>query len=266
MMFEKKPDKENIFWWSPRAFLGLPWLVKENAGDYLGPLLVEKILKTKGLDTQDINNKRLLSIGSIFHFARDNDIIWGTGINGKIPLDQLTFTKLDIRSVRGPLTAKILRQKGLKVPEVFGDPGILTSIFWPRDEIEKETNIIYIPHMREKVKNNIKENYKVVTPRCSVDNFIKEIQKASKVLTTSLHGVIIAESYGIPAVLMENFSGETDFKYDDYYSGTGRKTPPIFKNVEDAAMYNPSIPDLSYYQDRLLEAFPFDEYSASSTK
>ncbi len=36
-----------------------------------------------------------------------------------------TYKTLDVRSVRGPLTAKFLSKRGIFVPEIYGDPGLL---------------------------------------------------------------------------------------------------------------------------------------------
>ncbi|WP_346793949.1 polysaccharide pyruvyl transferase family protein, partial [Klebsiella pneumoniae] len=53
-------------------------------------------------------------------------------------------------------------------------------------------------------------------------SFTKEIVNSKFVISGSLHGIIIAEAYGIPAIFLDNNSGESRFKYDDYYFGSGR--------------------------------------------
>lgn len=252
-------DRNKVFWWSPQDKPRFAWLrgTHENAGDVLGPCLVDRIVRQRGLSIHDIRRPRLISIGSVMHFARDGDTVWGSGINGKAPLSMLQFSRLDVRAVRGPLTAALLRERGLAVPEVYGDPGILTSRFWPRTP-GRRGGRVYVPHMREKVSWRIALRARVVTPLQPLERFIDRISEASIVYSTSLHGVIIAESYGIPAVLIRNQTGETAFKYDDYYQGTGRSGVTTFDRFEDALDYRPPPVALGPVQDRLLAAFPFD--------
>jgi pyruvyltransferase len=256
-------DREQVFWWSPPPPPASRWrflrrAAPENAGDLLGPCLVERILRERGLAIRDIRRPRLFSIGSVLHFARDGDTVWGSGINGKQPLSELCFWRLDVRAVRGPLTAVLLRERGVYVEgDVYGDPGILTARYWPRMPSGRG-GPVYVPHMREQVDREVRRRARVVSPLQSLEGFIDGISEASIVYSTSLHGIIIAESYGIPAVLIRNRSGETRFKYDDYYQGTGRFDMPVFDSLEDVGAYTPAVPDLRALQARLLAAFPLD--------
>ena len=56
------------------------------------------------LDEPVIVPRRLLAVGSILHLARDNDVVWGSGVHGKIVVRRHQFKQLDAREVRGPLT------------------------------------------------------------------------------------------------------------------------------------------------------------------
>ena len=93
-----------LYYWQQKAFV--------NFGDYLSLLLVEKIVGTPVKVHQNYpknNVKKLLAIGSILSFAKDNDLIWGCGINGKLPnKSDYSFSCLDVRAVRGPLTRQFL--------------------------------------------------------------------------------------------------------------------------------------------------------------
>src|SRR5688500_13146478 len=68
-----------LFFWSASSG-------NENFGDYLSLVIVSKLLAKAGLSLMDATHEqaRLLAIGSILHFARTGDHIWGTGLNGKI--------------------------------------------------------------------------------------------------------------------------------------------------------------------------------------
>lgn len=250
-------DRNKTFWWSPqqpRRIIGKRIL--ENAGDALGPALIDRILRANGQDIHRMLKPRLLSIGSVMHFAHDQDTIWGTGINGKISLEHLKFKNLDVRAVRGPLTRQILEDRGITTPEIYGDPGILTSIFWEKSP--PSGNSVFIPHMREDVPWRTRLRHKVLSPLTPLDEFISIISGAKEVYSSSLHGIVIAESFGIPSKLIRNKSGEAPFKYQDYYEGTGRKDFRIFESIEEARSHSASAPDLEKCAKRLLAAFPYD--------
>lgn len=256
-----KYNRKKTFWWSPKNRFGFHSSV-ENVGDILGPNLIDKILTHKGSHIGTIQrNKRLLSVGSILHFARNGDVVWGSGVNGKVSRDLLKFDALDVRAVRGPKTAEILREMGEVVPSVYGDPGVLVSDFWPRCMDPIKGLVTYVPHFRETVPNTLIEQANVLYPMESVEEFLRKIQMSSKVITTSLHGYIIAESYGIPAVLIRNSSGETNFKYDDYFMGTGRSEALYVDNIEEAMDVEGVQFNLKHVKSRLLDSFPYDLFS-----
>ena len=84
------------------------------------------------------------------HFASEDDHIWGTGINGKVN-NNYDFKNLNIYSVRGPLTREILTNRGLDVPEIYGDPGILYGYFFPQYlNLEKKRKYLIIPNLNDK--------------------------------------------------------------------------------------------------------------------
>lgn len=226
---------------------------------------MERLLKERGIDILTQKRGKLFSIGSVMHFAKDGDTIWGTGINGKMSLDLLQFKNLDVRAVRGPQTALILKKMGLTVPEVFGDPGILTSRYWPDDGSPK-TGPVFIPHMREDVPESVAKQCKIISPLLPLDDFIAGIRSASEVYSSSLHGVIIAESYGISAALIKNKSGEAPFKYLDYYQGTGRDTLVEFESIDEACGNFVPPPNIKTIQDRLILSFPYDLWGNSTTR
>ena len=84
--------------------------------------------------------------------------------------------------------------------------------------------------------------------------------KASEIVfTSSLHGIILAESYNVPAVFFRGLSKSVDFKYYDYYLSTGRPDIKIADTFEEAKKMSPlSIPDLTKLQQGLLDSFPYD--------
>lgn len=125
MADELKPAKElPLYFWDARATQGF-----SNFGDALSEALTERIIghKVRVIVDPFCNEKKLLGIGSILNYA-DNDVIWETGVNGKTPAHAYTFTNLDVRAVRGPLTRNFLLERGIACPEIYGDPKPSLSI------------------------------------------------------------------------------------------------------------------------------------------
>lgn len=89
-------------------------------------------------------------------------------------------------------------------------------------------------------------------------HFIDEVCSSKLVISSSLHGIILAESYGIPAVFLAG-EGFDLFKYKDYYMGTGRRSMVYARSVKEAMNITPmNLPELDNAQKILLDAFPKD--------
>lgn len=234
---------------------------KENLGDYLANPIFEYMLKTNNIHKEKKLHKtvHLYTVGSILFFGYQNAVVWGSGfLNDRYEERLSEIIKYDIRLVRGPKTRQLLLNQGYFCPEVYSDPAlIMPLIYEPKNSMEKTRKYSVILHMKNmrKVTNQIDiltTNYK---------EFIDEIVKSEKIISESLHGIILAEAYGVPAILLEN-SDRNDystFKYDDYYYSTGRKMYPRAKTIEDAIEMQPiSIPDFTKIQNIILNSFPTD--------
>lgn len=56
-----------------------------------------------------------------------------------------------------------------------------------------------------------------------------ELSKCEKIVSSSLHGLIVSEAMGIPTCYLGTYVRENDFKVHDYYLGTNRKIEDIKK-------------------------------------
>jgi pyruvyltransferase len=243
-----------------------------NFGDYLSLILVQRIVQSpvrvyKKTPKPEI---KLLAIGSIFGAASNGDIVWGSGINGKfMNLDHYHFTQLDVRAVRGPLTRQFLMDNfQIDVPEIYGDPALLFPYFFPEFKKKKfpTQDYIIIPHYSEE-KLFPKEVFGdfVVYPTESWDVIIKKILNSKFVISSSLHGIILAEAYGIPARLLKLTNHEPLFKYQDYYLGTNRPHFQFATSLKDALEMGG---ETSFHCDleKLYQAFPFEFWPRTSFK
>lgn len=89
--------------------------------------------------------------------------------------------------------------------------------------------------------------------------FINEIKASELVISSSLHGIILAESYNVPAVFVASDVKRQIFKYYDWYEATERYEFPIASTYK-AAMYMDvvELPNLEKMRNEIIQAFPYD--------
>lgn len=254
-----KKNEVNLHWYSIRSDDGT-----ENLGDYLSVIIVKNLLEKKNISEHKklYKTKHLYAIGSVIFYGFQNATVWGSGLLHEAPLYRTPFIyHLDIRAVRGPLTRESLLKNGFQVPEIYGDPAILLPIFYKsvKNENDKKKYIV-IKHKNstEKVEKSNVVNILTNNWKKTVD----EIINAKLVLSGSLHGIIIAEAYGVPAILVNSLMDPKDkdlFKYKDWYYSTGRKNFLIAENIDEALKIGSvQSPNLQEMQKKLLEEFPSD--------
>jgi len=226
-----------------------------NFGDLLGPLIVQRIHQRMGLGRPAARRTRLLAVGSIMRLGNAGDVVWGSGINGK-SVDRTVFPILDVRAVRGPRTAAVLRTFGNDVPEVFGDPALLIPHLWSDEElgIRRGTGgVVLMPNY-----NDLRFwPESAIDPRGKALERVRQLASAERVVASSLHALVIAEAYGVPAVPVRS-SKELPFKYEDYYEGTGRRMPPLASSWEAGREAEAAPAITSWDPQDLLDAFPAD--------
>ena len=156
----------NLFWFQKHH--GIQWIRGQNFGDYLSCIIVAGTARKLGLKRSNMSaGQKLLAIGSVLHFAQNGDIVWGTGMNGKIPPERHAFFSLDVRMVRGPMTRDFLVQKGMVVAEVFGDPALLLPLLFPEFTRKPKLNkIIVLPNLNEYqlIKKRVPGTMQLVSP------------------------------------------------------------------------------------------------------
>lgn len=252
------PKKVNLEWWQERP----------NVGDEISPIIIEWMLEKKGLSLdQEVDYTRhLLAIGSIIGMGRFDATIWGSGIHVESSVRRIKkyhlLVRYDIRALRGPMTKHILEKIGYNCKNaVLGDPGVLMPLIYPGDTREKKNEILVIDHFSNDTSSSIdREDIKVISAGTEDwKGFIEEILMSKKVISSSLHGIILAEAYGVPAIFVSEGMDKQLMKYEDWYHSTGRYDYPIASSVEEAlAMKAADLPDLKEMQERLVNAFPYD--------
>jgi pyruvyltransferase len=231
-----------------------------NFGDLLGRVIVDRLRKMAQLPSETDRTGRLLSVGSILHFAKDGDVIWGSGVNGKISPSSHTYSFLDVRAVRGPLTREFLRSRGIEVPEIFGDPALLLPHVAPElldAARHKKHKVTIVPNFQDlRLHRPSRLNPNLLNPSSGLWRCLYRIVQSELVVGSSLHAIIVAEAFGIPARAVRS-KVEHEFKYLDYYTGTGRNSFSPAPTACDAIKAGGEPSPRSSVQP-LLDAFPSD--------
>ena len=200
-----------------------------NFGDIIAPVILEKMTGEAIKFSEEQNS--LCSIGSIaFHKFRNNMKFWGSGVIDESP-PLSNVKKHTYYAVRGPNTRKRILDNGGVCPEVYGDPGSLLPFLFPKQnlDITSFSEVGIIPHWidLQQVRNyNLEKNkeIKIIDIRQNYIDVLKDICSCEILITSSLHGLITGEAYGIPTVFVEfgkKVVGRT-YKFKDYFESTNR--------------------------------------------
>ena len=86
---------------------------------------------------------------------------------------------------------------------------------------------------------------------------IEKITDSRFVISSPLHGLIVAEAFGIPARMLRITTHEPLLKYQDYYYGTNRPYFQYAQSIEEAFQMG-GEPPFECDLQKLYEAFPFE--------
>lgn len=208
-----------LFWWIRPA--------PGNMGDWLSPYIMSKVTN-RSVYYSNSESSRLVALGSIAKFAKDNDYVWGSGISAR---DTILSSRANYIAVRGPYTATAVKAVGGVVPEVFGDPGILMPSLYMPNTVKESGRFGLVRHFVHQdcpieLGEDIIDINILMSSAYDIENFIDQLYKCEAIVTTSLHVMILCLSYNIPCRLI-NIEGEIrsvhgdGIKYRDFYEGVG---------------------------------------------
>ncbi len=241
------------------------WWRGDNFGDSATPYLIEKLSGKRAVWAQPRPGiVTYMVTGSILTSpASEHCIIWGCGI---IDTESPILRPLEICAVRGKITRNRLLDCGYECPEIYGDPVLLLPRLY-RPNVSKKYALGIVPHWMDLAKvyadYGSEREVLIVHVNDPVERVIRDILSCEKIVSSSLHGIVAADAYGIPNHRVE-FSDEVhgrNIKFCDYWSAVGidpydpldlRSKQPILEIV-NAVKPRPIQIDL----DRLLEVCPF---------
>jgi len=244
---------------------------RNNFGDILNPIIAnffgsEKVKRISKRKCRKFTHYYM--IGSILQRSTRNSIIWGSGfISADSICDELPKKVL---AVRGPLTREKLIELGVDCPKIFGDPALLLPEVYTGNDKTPNYKLGVIPHYHDKNNSLLKSRFSNNPAINIIDvqnknplKVVDEMLKCEKIISSSLHGIIIADAYKIPSVWVE-FSDKvfgSGFKFRDYFESVGRldKTPyqfDEFKNLDEILNVFEEY-EIKIDLEKLKKSFPF---------
>lgn len=195
------------------------WLGSEkgqgNFGDILTPFILN-YFNIKYEYASHYKDANAISVGSIARRAGNGVKVLGSGIISRT--DKLS-ANADWKFVRGPYTRERVHFFGGECPEVYGDPALLLPLIVKPSQKKYEVGIV--PHnvdytyVLKNYNNNI-----VPLGTKNFTNVIDRITQCESIISSSLHGIICAHAYGIPAAWVESntkLKGD-NVKFEDYFA------------------------------------------------
>lgn len=231
-------DRESVrvkYWVNSRIFAWTPMIPPYNWGDYVNKMLAELISGQNVIPYEFNHGPSVAMVGSILPWAMDKEtIVWGSGcLDSKSELWKCVEKPKEVRAVRGPLTRNVLLEYGIDCPEVYGDPVLLFPRYYHPQVLDKKYKYGVIFHVstlieaKKWIDDNKNEEILWINPAKFSDwhEFIDQICSCEVILSSSLHGVIVADAYKIPNMwvsLIEKEHPDSNFKFKDYYMSVGK--------------------------------------------
>ncbi|WP_372449663.1 polysaccharide pyruvyl transferase family protein [Nocardioides daeguensis] len=207
----------------------VPRRLGTNFGDELSPMVVE-LVTGRRVTWAPPQRAALAAVGSIVELliaGGFQGVVWGSGCRRSSQQDR---DGISFAAVRGQLSATALGLSGTPV----GDPGVLASEFATTSGTHVRGRRSAIPHFRtwnsvagrEAVRALRASGFRIIPPTLPPRDVIREVAASELVLSSSLHGLIVAHSLGRPAIRFNiDGHGEPDFKYQDFYSALDEPAP-----------------------------------------
>lgn len=253
-----------LFWWSPRRDMqlgakefrrnGRAWLAMNsqstellsNFGDELSPRVLEYATGRRVVWTPP-RKAEVIAVGSIIEYyvrrSSSQATVWGAGLRDA-PSDalvaQIKANVGQFSAVRGPKTAQALGLTNVSI----GDPGVVVPLLGKFGGAK--SGILYLPHFRTwttpRGRSEIQQarslGMTVVPPSTRPIDMIDAISRSDLVLSSSLHGVVVAHALGVAVQSLGIPNGgmaEPDFKYEDYFGSINLE----YERVDVATCFDP---------------------------
>lgn len=228
-----------------RAF----WFSSNNFGDSINSFIVNKLSGKEVCLSQ--TKGHYIVCGSILSIANEFSTVWGAGFDWEHHNPSNIHEKAKVIAVRGDLSA----QKSGRDIAAIGDPALLLPKLYPAYPTMRH-EIGIVPHWSniERCAELYPDDF-IVNPLIPFNIFINNLISCDYIFSESLHGLIVADAYGIKNTWVDMKADVGDgFKYQDYYSST---TTPEMKPIEELDIKSCQIHKYKYDLQTLLNSCPF---------
>ena len=265
---EIPPGFLNLLWWDERP----------NFGDAVGPWLAGHLSGLTPVNGRSLRlgTPALATAGSIAGWLeQDGSQIWGSGLMAPLEGESLarlrSLANVRVHAVRGRNTrAELQRKTGWNVPEIYGDPALLLPQFLTVERACHSGGIAVVPHLdhRDSLEKAAGPGATVVDVRAGVETVVRQIAGAQACVSSSLHGIIVAQAYSVPWVWLrisdQIISGDR-YKFEDFFTTLDAGavsacnvpakalSPGLIEDLAAAA----GLPELTIDLVPLLESFPY---------
>jgi len=241
------------------------WIRAPTFGDQLSPWLVAR-MTGREVAFADFKKPHYLVIGSLLNRANPRSLVWGAGAFGTE--DGSDFEPAaTYYSVRGPLSRVRLLTQGIDCPEVYGDPALLApAYFAPRVPKSYRYGIVARWSERRWHEAELGPGVRLIDLRTNdVEGVIEAMLSCRRIVTGSLHGLILADAYGIPSAWVRTGTAHGgQYKFYDYFATVQKSRyaqdfdtslPVTAARLRDSLQFD-SRP-IVFDHRKLLDACPF---------
>ena len=230
------------------------WDNTDNFGDLLGPWLVTK-MTGKPVFWEARENPHYMTIGSILGRVRSTAVVWGTGSFGSEPAKRLS-KEAPYLAVRGPLTRSKLEMHGIECPRVYGDPALLAPDYYKSPAQKKHKLGVVLRWSEEKRKKSLVDKgvHVIDLQTKDIEGVLDGIQSCERILTSSLHGLVLSDAYGIPNAWLSATTGAgKEFKYWDYLISVKKVRDPVGVRLSERHVDEDYLLNTLNFDDRAIQ-------------
>ncbi|MEE4119801.1 MAG: polysaccharide pyruvyl transferase family protein [Paracoccaceae bacterium] len=248
------------------------WYRREaNFGDALSPLVVAHV-SGRPVEWAPKDAAGLFACGSLMRMVaagveaprEPRPVVWGTGCMG--PVERGFLDRVDVALLRGPVTAALLERADTR----FGDPGLLAA-----EAVgglpARDDKVGIVPHLTKRNDPALaalaaaEPRVEVIDPTGEPADVVRRIAGCAYVLSSSLHGLVVADACGVPNDWLEPWGqhAHAALKFHDYAASVGRALGAPLAVADIPARINRPLPHairggaaITEAQHALRDTFP----------
>ena len=202
---------------SGRSVATYYWNVHANFGDGLAPLLLQHFTGVTPVWSSP-SDAEIVVTGSVIDVLPDG---WQGIVAGAGTLHERTCRNLNAATVLAVRGSGTQAHTAGAVSAFLGDPGLLASELAPAERGRYQLGIV--PHWTDTTLFNRFKHLDPILIPASTDPLeaVRLIGSCKKIVSSSLHGIIVADSFGIPRRAerfpkMDSPHEGGTWKFDDY--------------------------------------------------